>query len=210
MPATASVQVRTLFAPFDSTAQEYLSFVASAKQSIYVLIYGFHLPPLTDLLIAKHTAGVKVNIILDHSQAEGRAEAQEVQKLVDAGVPLLIGTSPIHHQILHTKATIIDEHAVESGSWNYSLSASAQSNTLTFVDDHDYARAYLDHWHRIWGFVALHDMVYQPQGAVAAQDDEPPDPTPPTPSAPVAAALAAPTRPRKRTPRPRVVPATAA
>lgn len=210
MPATASVQVRTLFAPFDQTAQEYLSFVASAKQSVYLLIYGFHLPPLTDLLIAKHKAGVTVNLILDHSQAEGRAESAEVQKLVDAGVPLLIGTSPVHHQILHTKATIIDEHAVESGSWNYSLSASAQSNTLTFVDDHDYARAYLDHWHKIHGFVALHDMVYQPQGAVAAQDDEPPDPTPPDtpPSAPVAA-VAVPKPKRKRPPRPRIVPAVA-
>lgn len=170
MPAEASVAVRTLFAPFDSTAEEYLTFVNSATRSLYVLIYGFHLPALTDLLIAKHKAGVRVNIILDHSQAEGRAESGEVQKLVDAGVPLLIGTSPVHGQILHTKATIIDGAAVESGSWNYSLSAAAQSNTLTFVHDADYARAYLDHWHRIWGFVRLHDMVYQPKGETPAED----------------------------------------
>jgi|GEM_PF-2029886 len=170
MPAEAHVAVRTLFAPFDATAQEYLTFVSSAKRSLYILIYGFHLPALTELLIAKHRDGVRVNIILDHSQAEGRAESQEVQKLVDAGVPLLIGTSPVHHQILHTKATIVDDSAVESGSWNYSLSASAQSNTLTFVYDADYARAYLDHWHRIWGFVKLHDMVYQPQDSTPADD----------------------------------------
>ena len=170
MPAEASVAVRTLFAPFDATTEEYLAFVTSAKQSIYVIIYGCHLPALTDLLIAKHTAGVCVNLILDHTQAEGKAEAGEVARLVAAGVPLLIGTSPVHGQILHTKATIIDERAVESGSWNYSLSASQQSNTLTFVTDTDYARAYLDHWHRIYGFVSLHDRIYLPPGAVAAQD----------------------------------------
>lgn len=170
MPALASVSVRTLFAPFDQTTQEYLAFVASAKRSLYILIYGMHLPALTDLLIAKHQQGVKVNLILDHSQAAGRAESQEVQRLVDAGIPLLVGTSPVHSQILHTKATIVDEMAVESGSWNYSLSASAQSNTLTFVHDTDYARAYLDHWHRIHGFVTLHDMVYQPKGALPAED----------------------------------------
>lgn len=203
MPATASVQVRTLFAPFDQTTDEYLKFVDSAKQSIYIIIYGMHLPSLTQLLLSKHQAGVKVNLILDHSQEQGKAEQQEVQKLVDAGIPLLVGTSPMHGQILHTKATIVDAHAVESGSWNYSLSAALQSNTLTFVDDVEYARAYLDHWHKIHGFVALHDMIYQPKGAIEAEDvpaaELPPedasasapsavtatpdaaDPTPPTP-----------------------------
>lgn len=170
MPAEATVKVRTLFAPYDATTEEYLAFVARAQRDIRLIIYGYHLPSLTALLIAKHQAGVKVNLILDHSQAEGHAESAEVQKLVDAGVPLLIGTSPVHHQILHTKATIIDECAVESGSWNYSLSASQQSNTLTFVHDAEYARAYLLHWHTIRGFVALHDMIYQPKGAVAAED----------------------------------------
>jgi|SRR5579859_5588484 len=192
MPAEASVAVKTLFAPFDQTTQEYLTFVTSAKQSIYIIIYGFHLPTLTDTLIAKHQAGVTVNVILDHTQAEGKAEAGEVARLVAAGIPLLIGTSPVHGQILHTKATIIDECAVESGSWNYSLSAAAQSNTLTFVHDADYARAYLDHWHRIWGFVRFHDLVYQPQGATPAQD------VPAADVLPAAAPKAARTRTRKR------------
>ena len=207
MPAEASVAVRTLFAPMDQTTDEYLAFVQSAQHSIYILIYGYHLPALGDLLVAKHKAGVKVNVILDHSQAEGRAESAEVQKLVDAGVPLLIGTSPVHHQILHTKATIIDEVAVESGSWNYSLSASQQSNTLTFVHDTDYARAYLQHWHVIRGFVALHDMVYQPKGAVAAEDVPPedaladatttPTSTPPPPPQQQNADVTPPARPRR-------------
>ena len=200
MPAEASVRVRTLFAPYDATTEEYLAFVASAQRDIRLIIYGYHLPALTALLIAKHQAGVKVNVILDHSQAEGHAESAEVQKLVDAGVPLLIGTSPVHHQILHTKATIIDECAVESGSWNYSLSASQQSNTLTFVHDAEYARAYLLHWHTIRGFVALHDMIYQPKGAVTADDvpiSDLPSDAPATPAPAVTAPAA--TRPRART-----------
>lgn len=202
MPAEANVAVRTLFAPFDSTAEEYLRFVSAARHSIHIIIYGLHLPALTDLLIAKHQAGVRVGLILDHTQAAGRAEAGEVARLVAAGVPLVIGTSPVHGQILHTKATIVDEVDVESGSWNYSLSASQQSNTLTFVHDAEYARAYLDHWHRIRGFVTLHDMLYQPAGAVTPDDvpaadilpasptdaptDAPPSAPAATPSSPVA------------------------
>lgn len=162
MAAFAGISVVTLFAPFDDTQAAFLKFVGRAKKSICVSIYGFHLPPLTALLVAKHQAGVKVSVILDHTQAEGKAESGEVQKLVDAGVPLLIGTSPIHRQILHSKFTIVDGKAVEVGSWNYSLSASQQSNTMTFIEDRAYARTFVQHWNRIRDFITLHEMAMQP------------------------------------------------
>lgn len=173
MPASASVSITTLFSPFDDSTGAFLEFIASAQRSIYVCIYGFHLKPLTDALIAKHQAGVSVNVILDHSQAEGIAEAAEVERLVKGGVPLLIGTSPVHGQILHSKFTIVDGAAVESGSWNYSTSAAFQSNTQTYVRDAGYAAAYLDHYHRLRAFILLHDAALQPAGAVPAKDSTP-------------------------------------
>ena len=168
MAATASVSIRTLFAPFDDTTAAFLAFVQSAQRRLDINIYGFHLPALTDVLIAKHQAGVTVSVILDHSQAEGKAEAAQVQKLVDAGVPLLIGTSPVHGQILHSKFTVVDGKAVEHGSWNYSLSASQQSNDMHFVEHAEYAQEYQRHHDRIRAFVLMHDMAYQPAGEVPA------------------------------------------
>lgn len=171
MPANLNVNVRTLFAPFDPTEGEFEQFVASAKHSIFMLVFGFHLPTLSDILIEKVKAGLRVGVILDHSQSEGKAEAGEVQRLVAAKVPLLIGTSPKHGQILHSKFTVIDEHSVEHGSWNYSTSAGSQSNDMHFVEHApDYVRAYLEHWHRIFGFVSIHQKLYQPQGEVAPAD----------------------------------------
>lgn len=164
MAAFAGLTVRTVFSPYEDTTGEFLKFVSSAKKSITVLIYGWHLPAMTDVLIAKHQAGVKVALILDHTQAEGKAESQEVQRLVDAGIPFLIGTSPVHHQILHSKFTIVDGKAVEVGSWNYSLSASQQSNTLTFIESKAYARTFLQHWQHIKAFIQLHEMAIQTQG----------------------------------------------
>ncbi len=164
MSATASVAIRTIFAPFDNTDGEFLDWLSSATKSIHTLVYGWHLPKMTDILIAKHQAGLDVSIILDHTQAAGKAESSEVQRLVDAKIPFLEGTSPIHHQILHTKATVIDGCKVEFGSWNYSLSASQQSNTLTFITDSGYASEFLKHFDRIRSFIALHEMTMQPQG----------------------------------------------
>ena len=168
MAATASVSIQTLFAPFDDTTAAFLDFITSAKRSVHVVIYGCHLPRFTDLLIAKHQAGQTISIILDHTQAEGKAESGEVARLVAAGVPLLIGTSPIHHQILHSKFAVVDEESVEFGSWNYSLSASQQSNTMSFVRDKGYAADFLRHHDRIRSFIVMHEMTLQPAGATPA------------------------------------------
>lgn len=179
MPAKASVAVVTLFAPFDDTTTAYLDFLRTARRSVFICIYGFTLAPLVDTLIAQHQAGLRVSLILDHSQAAGVAERAQVARLIAAGVPFCVGVSPVHGQILHSKFTVIDERAVESGSWNYSLSAASQSNTVSFVEDADYARAYLEHFHRLWGFIHLHKMTMQPKGEVMAEDvpaaDLPPD-----------------------------------
>jgi phosphatidylserine/phosphatidylglycerophosphate/cardiolipin synthase-like enzyme len=169
MPVSAALSIRTLFAPFDDTAGAFLRFVAGAQHSIDTQIYGFHLPALTDTLIAKHAAGVRVSLILDHTQESGKAEGSEVARLVAAGVPLLIGTSPVHRQILHSKFTVVDGESVEHGSWNYSLSASQQSNDMHFVEGSvDYAAAYLRHHDRIRSFILLHEMAMQLAGETMA------------------------------------------
>lgn len=172
MSAQATVSVETLFSPWDDTQGRFLDFIAGTQHSLFIVIYGLHLPLLTNLLIAKHSAGIEIGLILDHSQAEGKAESGEVERLVSAGVPLLIGTSPVHGQILHSKFAVRDGKDVESGSWNYSLSASAQSNTMTFISDSGYAASFILHYHRLHAGIMLHDMAMQPKGAVIAPDSD--------------------------------------
>lgn len=196
MSATATVSVRTLFSPFDDTTTAFLDFIQTATKSISVVIYGFHLAKLTDALIAKQQAGVRVSLILDHSQSAGVAERSEVARLKAAGVPFLIGASPVHRQILHSKFTVIDDARVEHGSWNYSLSAAQQSNTMTFVDDPQYAQAFVRHHDRLVAFIRLHEMVYQEGQTLAVAED----PATPADDASVAASVAAtpPARPSAR------------
>lgn len=168
MSANAAVAITTLFSPYDDTEGTFLEFCQGAQKSLDILIYGFHLPKLTDLLIAKQQAGIKISLILDHSQEAGRAESGEVQKLIDAGVPLLVGTSSEHHQILHSKFTVVDKSCVEFGSWNYSTSASWQSNTMSFVDNADYAQRYLEHHDDCRKFIIMREKMMQPARAIPA------------------------------------------
>ena len=168
MAVQATLSERVLFAPFDDTTGAFLEFVGSAQHSIEINIYGFHLPQLTDILIAKHQAGVRVSLILDHSQEAGKAEQGEVERLLAAGVPLLVGTSPVHRQILHSKFTVVDGARVEYGSWNYSLSASQQSTDMHFTEADGIAREYQRHHDRIRSWILLHERAMQPQGETPA------------------------------------------
>lgn len=170
MSAIASLKITTMFAPYEDTTKAFLDFVGSAKVSVDMSIYGFHMPLLTDLLITQHQSGIKVSLILDHTQAAGTAESGEVEKLVAAQVPLLVGTSPVHRAILHSKFTVVDGTHVQHGSWNYSLSSSQQSNDMHFVSDPAYAKAYIDHHNAIRSFILLHEMAMQPRGEVPAAE----------------------------------------
>src|SRR5260221_12765911 len=116
MAVSATISERVLFAPFDETAAEFLAFVGSATKSLAINIYGFHLPPLTDLLIAKHRAGVMVSLILDNSQDAGRAEGAEGAKLVGRGGPLLGGQRPVRVQYAHGNVSGVDGTAAWRGT----------------------------------------------------------------------------------------------
>src|SRR5260221_10723699 len=99
-----------------------------------------------------------VSLILDHSQEAGRAEGAEVAKLVAAGVPLLVGTSPVHRQILHAKFTVVDSTAVEYGSWKHSLSAGPQSKDPHFTPREEVAPGDPKHPHTNPPFILLHEI----------------------------------------------------
>lgn len=124
--------IKSLFSPNDDVQAEILAEVSTASKSIYVMIYGFTLAPLVDILIAKHLAGVDVQLVLDHTQAGGHAEVSQLERLKGAGVPYVIGTSPQAHAILHEKGIVIDGEKVITGSYNFSDSAKNQVNHCDF------------------------------------------------------------------------------
>lgn len=144
----------------------YLHFISLAQRSIHLSIFGFHIPELTDALIEKHRAGVVVDAIFDHSQAQGKAEAPEILKLMQAGVPFLIGTSPEEGQLLHAKVTVVDEEWVEEGSWNYSESATKQFNTARITHSTQLAHIYLLARDKVRAYILRHERIFQPRAEV--------------------------------------------
>lgn len=141
---------KTVFAPYDDPdpANELVNGVAASTSEIKIDIYGFTYRPLMDALIAAHSRHEGVHIVADHTQAEGTAEKPELQRLVDAGIDLVVGTSS-RGGIDHSKYIVIDGKTVIFGSFNFSQSALAQDNTVTITNDGAMVTTFLANWQRV-------------------------------------------------------------
>ena len=165
-------QQTRLITPYADGLSAFDAFLASSAQPgarLRTMIYGCTLQPFFDALIAAHTAGSDVRVIFDHTQAAGKAEAPQIERLKAAGLVdgqhFLIGTSPEHHQIVHLKATVIwspdGRVGVECGSFNYSPSASLQINDLCFVESAALGAYYEKAFDLLWAWVKQHEPQYQ-------------------------------------------------
>ena len=165
-------QQTRLITPYVDGLSAFEAFLAGAAVPgalLRTMIYGCTLQPFFDALIEAHRCSADVRVIFDHTQAAGRAEAPQIERLMAAGLKdgehFLIGTSPVHHQIVHLKATVIrtpgGKAMVEDGSWNYSVSASQQLNDLCFTESDALARYYEQAFDRLWDWVKTNEPQYQ-------------------------------------------------
>jgi hypothetical protein len=103
---------------------------------MWIIAYSFTLVPMIDEILANNSVGQPYHIYVDLSQSKGTVEKVQIQRLVDAGVEVTIGTSPAGTAyITHTKGVVCDDAPpfCWEGSVNFSLSGWMQVNTaLTF------------------------------------------------------------------------------
>jgi phosphatidylserine/phosphatidylglycerophosphate/cardiolipin synthase-like enzyme len=163
-----------LFTPYqkDDALAELVAIVDNAKAKIRMEIYGYTLQPLTDALIRAAKRGVDVKALFDHTQESGPAAVAQLKQLWGI-VPFLVGTSPEHGQIRHSKNLTADGMYTETGSLNYSASAFLQNNTVCILTDPDVAAQIEADFDAGWAWVAEHDARYQWVSA-----DGPATPTP--------------------------------
>lgn len=158
MIVTAPIQ--TYFSPDDDLKTIFLNFVSDTETEFKFADYGFHMPMLTDVLLHLHESGKTVGGVLDHTQEEGKYEHPEVQKLLDAKLDIAIGTSFKHH-IMHDKYAVRDGRYVLAGSWNFSESATLESNFFFIVDSPELARLFLTNWQEQHEWISTHEQKYQ-------------------------------------------------
>ncbi len=142
-----------------------MAFIGTAKRSLRIADYSFNLDPLVGLLVQKQQGGVDVKLVLDKSQASGSTERPEIEKLVAAKVPFVVGTSD-ERKIMHMKFTVLDGEWVQSGSWNYTGAASKEDNFFDIEHSPDRAAIFEEKWQKMWDWISANEAKFQPQRAL--------------------------------------------
>lgn len=147
----------TLWSPDDDCEGQTVAFAEGATASFHVNAYGFSYAPLMDALIAAHGRGVHVACLCDHTQAAGRSERPQLQRLVDAGIEVVITASRTgaidHEKVLIRDGELGAAHpssCVLFGSFNFSLSAQQQDNYIALRNDAGLVARYLANWQEIY------------------------------------------------------------
>lgn len=143
--APASQVVESAFSPDGGAEALVLKTIGAARSSIRVAAYSFTSPAVTRALLAAKRRGVNVAVVVDDKGNRARSSLQALNLLVNAGIPTrTISAYAIHHD----KYLVIDAQHVETGSFNYSASASTRNseNVIVVWNNPQLASRYLAHW----------------------------------------------------------------
>lgn len=106
-----------------------ISLIDNAQSSVYVAMYTWTNPQLTDAIIRAHNRGINVELILDRGQARGVGKIAS-KRLISAGVPVWYSTG---RKLLHHKCMWVDEEVLVNGSANWTRAAFSKNRDCFFI-----------------------------------------------------------------------------
>ncbi|HXW57120.1 MAG TPA: phospholipase D-like domain-containing protein [Candidatus Cybelea sp.] len=176
MPFTIDTAITCYLLPGDGpVAQQAFLRNLLDPGATWIIAYAFTLPDMINELLAAQRRGTPLHLYLDYSQYRDKTETPLVQKLVQAGVEVTVGTSPAGSQyICHTKGIVSDAAPGGAlwcweGSTNFSLSAWKQVNTALVFSSEQWRDQFVAQ------FEALRDFAWANERNLQIMPWPPPD-----------------------------------
>jgi phosphatidylserine/phosphatidylglycerophosphate/cardiolipin synthase-like enzyme len=107
-----------------------ISVINSAGNSLDIAIYSLTKPNIVNAILAAKQRGVAVRIITDSEESHTKAQANELNALNRAGIPIKVNSHP---GLMHLKVTIADENTVTTGSYNYTNEATYDNDEVLVI-----------------------------------------------------------------------------
>ncbi len=151
VPVAAPVVPESLdvcFTPKQSCLPKVIKAIDNAKSSIVLLGYSFTSKPITQALIKAKNRGVKVRMILDHSQRSQKYSMQVIDLLLTEKIPIRFDHSV---KIAHNKIIVLDGKQTVTGSYNWTHSAEFKNaENLVFINSPKVAQQYCIYFEGRW------------------------------------------------------------
>jgi len=135
------------FSPGGTAEALVVKVINAAHASILCAAYEFTSRPITRALIAASVRGVKVYLVADAREAQGRYS--QTRELSQAGISVRLDS---RYEIFHHKFLVVDRRDLETGSFNYTASAFRHNaeNVLVIWNDPGLATVYTSEWTALW------------------------------------------------------------
>jgi phosphatidylserine/phosphatidylglycerophosphate/cardiolipin synthase-like enzyme len=138
----------TAFGPDKGAEALILKAIGAARSSLRVAAYAFSSPEIVKALVAAKARGVDVQAVVDHKhnvdEDPKRIGRDALAALAKAGIPARTNGD---YRLHHDKFIVVDKCHVQTGSYNYAVSANRNSeNVVVLWNSPDAAAAYLGHW----------------------------------------------------------------
>jgi phosphatidylserine/phosphatidylglycerophosphate/cardiolipin synthase-like enzyme len=151
VPATGEIEVA--FSPNEGSEQLVIKVIDSARTSIRLMAYSFTSATVVSALLRAKKRGVDIALVVDHKgnmdeDRSGKATAA-LSTLANAGIAVRTISK---YAISHDKVICADDAHVETGSYNFSSSASVRNseNVIVHWNNPKLAAVYLKHFERNW------------------------------------------------------------
>lgn len=123
--------VRIYFTPGPVCENNIIEKINDTKKSIDVAVYSITNDRIVGALLAAHERGIKIRVLSDRRQSNGKGSL--ISKIKDAGIPVVLNRK---HKIMHNKFAIFDAKDIETGSYNWTTSATKANaeNCMFFAE----------------------------------------------------------------------------
>lgn len=147
--AHAEPSVQAGFSPEGSARKLVLETIGSARHSVRMLAYTFQAPDVAQALVDARSRGVEVRVVIDKKRNLGKTSKAAMDFVARNGVELRTND---HFHIHHDKTIIVDDHTVETGSFNFASSAETANseNVVVIRGMPEVSRQYVAHWQSRW------------------------------------------------------------
>ncbi len=154
------------FSPKGGCTEAAVREINQSRHEILVMAYSFTSKPIADAIIAAKKRGVRVDVLLDHSNE--KEMYTELPYLEEHGIIPLIDAQ---HAIAHNKIMILDHKTIITGSFNFTHQAEAQNaeNMLVIKGHPELVAAY----YKNFGDHKGHCRQPQAKAATAAPGEKP-------------------------------------
>jgi phosphatidylserine/phosphatidylglycerophosphate/cardiolipin synthase-like enzyme len=131
-----------------SPQKKLIEVINNAKKTLDIAIYTITETEILFQLISATNRGVKVRLITDREQSNGKYSRKALDKLTSAGIPIKLNE---FDGLMHLKIMIADVDTVATGSYNYTYSAEKKNEEVVLIiKNNNIATEWLEKFNTMW------------------------------------------------------------